>query len=183
MKKMIASVLALILCAAMSTTVFAASPIETEDGSDTKDVKGTYAAGTPGGTVYSVDVTWGAMEFTYTAASAGVWNPTTHTYDGTQAGGWSCEADANKITVTNHSNVAVTAELSFADSGTGTGITGGFYNASTGGWTVSSIPMFTAVGTQYTRAPWGEAYFQITGGSLTSGQENVTIGTITVELD
>jgi len=48
----------------------------------------------------SLDVTWGAMEFTY---SEGVWNPETHQYDGA---GWTPdEANGNRIAVTNSGNV------------------------------------------------------------------------------
>ena len=51
-------------------------------------------------TVISVDVTWGSMEFTY---NVGDWDPDTHQYEG----GWTCDEDENKITVTNNSNIAI----------------------------------------------------------------------------
>ena len=55
-----------------------------------------------------VDISWGAMSFKYTA---GDWNPDDHSYD---EGAWEPTAnDANKITVTNNSNVAVNAGFSF----------------------------------------------------------------------
>ncbi|MDO4325953.1 MAG: YDG domain-containing protein [bacterium] len=52
--------------------------------------------------VISVDVTWGAMEFTYTD---GAWNPETHTYGD---GGWTATDDRDQITVTNKGNTNVT---------------------------------------------------------------------------
>lgn len=55
-----------------------------------------------------VDISWGAMSFKYTD---GKWNPDEHSYD---EGSWEPAADdANKITVTNNSNVAVNAGFSF----------------------------------------------------------------------
>ncbi|HOB36058.1 MAG TPA: cohesin domain-containing protein [Candidatus Avimonas sp.] len=51
-------------------------------------------------TVISVDVTWGSMQFTYNVVD---WNPDTHQYEG----GWTCDEDNNKITVTNNSNIAI----------------------------------------------------------------------------
>lgn len=183
MKKMIAISMALILCAAMSVSAFAATPITSIGGTDTKAVKGSYQAGSAVTTVYSVDVAWGAMEFTYTDAIAGTWNPATHIYDGASVAVWSWTAESNKITVTNHSNAAVTAGLSFAAGGTGTGIAGSFYSTSTtGGTSVSNIPLSTAVGTLVSAAPTGAAYFRVTGGTIASGTTNATIGTITVTL-
>lgn len=67
----------------------------------------------------SVSVEWGSMEFTY---SDGTWNPETHSYIG---GGWQSPADANKITVTNESNVTVTVSYAYAKE-SGYTINGGF---------------------------------------------------------
>ena len=183
MRKIIAISMALLICAAMSVTAFAASPIISVGGTDTTDVIGSYQAGSAASTRYSVDITWGAMEFTYTDAVAGTWNPGTHQYDGATAAKWSWTEDSNKITAKNHSNIAVTATLSFANKGGAySGIDGDFYDTSTtGGSPVSNIQLVTAVGTEPTSPPTGAAYFRVTTGSLTSGT-NATIGTITVEL-
>ena len=55
----------------------------------------------------SVTISWGAMEFDY---SAGRWDPETHTY----SGGWSPEAaDGNDLSVVNNSNVALEVGFSF----------------------------------------------------------------------
>ena len=52
--------------------------------------------------VVSVDITWAALEFTY---SDGTWNTATHTYDGV---GWTPdETDGNRITVRNNGDTAV----------------------------------------------------------------------------
>ncbi len=77
------------------------------------DVKADYQAGTPEKAVYNVDITWGSLEFTYTDSSKGTWNPTTHKYDGAEGAEWTWETGANEITVTNHSNTAVTATATY----------------------------------------------------------------------
>jgi len=184
MKKISAILMALLMCVAIPTTAFAVSPIESIGGTDAKAVKGSYQAGSSAASVYSVDLTWGAMEFTYTDAVAGSWNPSTHVYDGAATAVWSWTAESNKITATNHSNKAVTAGLSFANAGGSyVSIAGEFYSTSTtGGTPVTSIPLATAVGTSFASAPTGTAYFRVTGGTISSGTSNATIGIITVTL-
>ncbi len=76
---------------------------------------------TEDGTVYSVDVEWGAMTFEYELSS---WDPETHTstagrgwlvYDSTQDEVLGDVHNAiNRVTVTNHSNAAVYAKLTYA---------------------------------------------------------------------
>ena len=51
--------------------------------------------------VASVEITWGAMEFTYVD---GPWNPDTHDYG---EGTWVAEEESNYVTVTNTGNVSV----------------------------------------------------------------------------
>jgi len=174
MKKLTALFLAIMLVAAMSTTAFAATPITTAGGSDSADVTGTYVAGSSGGTVYSVDVAWGSMAFTYTGASTGTWNPTTHTYDGTTDAAWSCAEGANKVTVTNHSNTAVTAALSYTPGESYSGITGSFDK--------SSLGLLTAVGTEVADAPSASALLTLTGELASSVTEAATIGSVTVSI-
>lgn len=60
--------------------------------------------------VYSVDITWDDMTFTYHAGQT-VWDPTTHTYIQKTAAGWD-KTTAN-ITVTNHSNAEVGVDLAY----------------------------------------------------------------------
>ena len=81
------------------------------------DVTGEFV-GTDVATVYSVDITWGSLEFTYTEASKGVWNPETLKYEGAVAGGWTCATNADKITVTNHSNAAVSVTVEITSAST-----------------------------------------------------------------
>lgn len=114
MKKLFAILLVLTLTCAMGVTAFAASDTLTGTGSKDIDVKAQYADGTTTRDAYSVDLEWGAMEFTYSAAGQRVWNPATHTYTDSTTASWS--ANGNNVTVTNHSNTAVTTRFAFAKS-------------------------------------------------------------------
>ncbi len=111
MKKLISLLLALTFVLSLSTTAFAATLDNTGE-SDTADVTATYVAGQSAGTVYSVDVAWEGLTFTYNGAAEGTWDPATHSYNGSTEAGW---AEGNgTITVTNHSNAAITATASYA---------------------------------------------------------------------
>lgn len=69
--------------------------------------------------IISVEISWGAMEFTY---SEGTWNAGNHTYEGS---GWiPDETDSNAITVTNTGNVEVSVSYSYTQ--TNTVVTGSF---------------------------------------------------------
>ena len=112
MKKILSLVLVFALMSCISTTVFAAD-IEANNGTATGDVKASYVAGEPGGTVVSVDIEWKNLEFTYNGESHKVWNPESHSYEGVETpAGW---ATSNaSITITNHSNDFIHASLSYA---------------------------------------------------------------------
>ena len=141
------------------------------------DVTATYVAGSSGGaggTVYSVDIAWGDMEFTYTA-KAGVWDPATHTITGADGGTWKVNNEGgNKITVTNHSNTGVTATFSYAAASGYDSISGSFSN--------DSLNLATAVGTEVSNAPSDSAALSLSGPLASSTPASTTIGTITVTL-
>lgn len=174
MKKLLTIILSLALLSMASVTAFAASPITSEDGSDSADVKGTYVAGGSATTVYSVDITWGSMEFTYTDVSSGTWNPQTHQYDGAATAGWSCATDANKITVTNHSNAAVIAQLSYTPDAKYSGIAGSF--------TKETLALATAEDTEFSNAPSDSAELTLSGKLSSDTAASTKIGTVTVTL-
>lgn len=68
-------------------------------------VTGTSQPTTTPERVYSIDVAWGSMDFTYNGQKS--WNPSTHKYDGEGTGNWHCDENANTVTVTNHSNADI----------------------------------------------------------------------------
>ena len=114
------------------------------------------------------------MDFTYTGASQGTWNPATHAYEGATEGGWSDNTPA--ITVTNHSNVAVNATLSFTANVTG--VVGTFTEAS-GTENDNILNLATAEGTEVANAPTASANFGISGAAIDADN---TLGTITVAI-
>lgn len=169
LKKITALLATSALVLTMSTTAFAASSITSVDGSATAEVKGTYQAGGSGATVYSVDITWDEMSFTYTAAGEGTWNPDTHEYDGGSEASWS---GSKNIVVTNHSNAAVTATASYkADTN---------YASTSMTFGNNGATVATAVDTQVNEAP--KATITVTPGGSLPESTNGKIGTITVNI-
>ena len=124
-KKIIAATLALTLSMSMGNFVYAA-----EDSS--ADIKATYQAGKENtDTVYSVDVKWGNLEYTYSSGVTKSWDPTTLKYQETSGtSSWTCQEGADQITVTNNSNADITASLAYGK--TDSNITGTFTNSKIG---------------------------------------------------
>lgn len=160
--------LALTLCMSMSALAANTETVTDLSGANNPtefDATATYVPNTT--TVYYVDIAWGSMAFTYTE---GTWEPGNLDY---AEGTWSTAADADKqITVTNKSNAAVTATLSYASKTEYSGVTGDF-------GTNATINLATAVGA--TNAPSGTATLTLSGdpGEFSS---SVTVGTVTVTI-
>lgn len=156
--------------------VCAAAPanISTLPGSSEHDVKAVYEATTAADTVYSVDVAWGSMEFTYTVADEGTWNPLTHQYDGALAGTWSSLDGADEVTVTNHSNAPVLAGFTYVAEQS--------YNTITGTFDKTAEQLATAEGTDFNDAPNVTAQLTLTGALNKSVAASTQIGTATVTL-
>jgi hypothetical protein len=174
MKKMISVHLVLALSLCMGITAFAAE-IDADGGEASADVKGTYVSGGDRATVYSVDVAWGSMEFTYTSYFIGNWNPDTHVYDDSTDAKWTCDADANKITVTNHSNTSVLATPSYTASGESIGIVNAEFDK-------ENIYLASAVGKTMENAPTG-SFLLTLSGQLNEDVEDLTvIGSVTVTI-
>ena len=180
MKKKLALVLTLAMVfslAPLSAYADTKSTINTANGTATHDVTATYVAGSSGGagaTVYSVDIVWGDMAFTYTE-EAGVWNPATHETTGAGGGIWKATTpDGNKIKVTNHSNAAVTATFSYA-AATG-------YDSISGSFDKATLNLATAVDTEVSNAPSDTAALTLDGALDSNTAAGTTIGTITVTL-
>ncbi len=192
MKKLFALLLAVMMTATLAVPAFAATAIDGNNatsaaGKDAGDysigVNGTYVSGSAADDVISVDISWGAMNFTYTDASQGTWDPETHGYIGATEGGWSTNKPG--ITVTNHSNVGIEAAFSFT-AADGVTTKGSFY-ASAGEMTSMTeltaaeqkFSLATAVGTTTDNAPADTLYFGISGDPIS---ENKSLGNITVKI-
>ena len=167
MKKITSLLAAAALTCAMGTTAFAEDGVGT--GNYNADVKGTYQAGSASATVYSVDITWEDMSFTYTAAGEGTWNPETHEYSGATQASWS---ESKNIVVTNHSNAAVTATASFQADGGYEAVSMTFGN---NGQQISS-----AVDTAYDQAP--NLTISVTPSGDLPADTNGTIGSVTLTI-
>lgn len=123
MKKLLVVCMSVVLLLSLSVTAWAAASYSYGTGLDSREipVNAKYVSSSEADVVYSVDISWGSMEFTYTAGKA-AWNPADHTYV-TSTAAWTYDNDANKITVINHSNAEVACALSYIgemDSVTGT---------------------------------------------------------------
>ena len=170
MKKITTLLAAAALTCAMGTTAFAADQDGVRTGDYPADVTGTYQAGSSGAVVYSVDIAWTNMNFTYTGAGE-AWDPETHQYSGSSEGAWTASNDS--ITVTNHSNAAVKATASYkAETG---------YDSTTMTFGNNEATVATAVGTEVASAP--SATITVTpGGTLAESANGGKIGTITVSI-
>lgn len=167
MKKIIAATLALTLSMSMGNLVYAV-----EDKS--ADIKATYQAGKENtDTVYSVDVKWGSLEYTYSSGVTRSWDPTTLKYKETSGtSSWTCQDGADQITVTNNSNADITASLAYA--GTGSNITGTFTN--------SKIGLKSAEGTNVGEGPSGTTALSLNGALSDTTASKKEIGNVTVTI-
>lgn len=166
-KKIIAATLALTLSMSMGNFVYAA-----EDKS--ADIKATYQAGKENtDTVYSVDVEWGSLEYTYSSGVTRSWDPKTLKYKETSGtSSWTCQDGADKITVTNNSNADITASLAYAK--TDSNITGTFTN--------SKIGLKSAEGTNVEESPSETTTLSLEGALSDTTAERQEIGKVTVTI-
>lgn len=167
MKKIIAATLALTLSMSMGNFVYA-----TDDSS--ADIKATYQAGKENtDTVYSVDVEWGSLEYTYSSGVTRSWDPKTLKYKETSGtSSWTCQDGADKITVTNNSNADITASLAYAK--TDSNITGTFTN--------SKIGLKSAEGTNVEESPSETTTLSLEGALSDTTAERQEIGKVTVTI-
>ena len=117
MKKLIATALALTMVLSLSTTALAAGNVDGAGvgSQDPIDVTAKYNDGATEPTVYSVDLTWEDMTFTYNESGTRTWDPDTHTYTDTTSAGW--DKISATVTATNHSNVQVTVKFDYTPQG------------------------------------------------------------------
>lgn len=170
MKKSLTLVLALTMVLALNITAFAAT---VGTGDQSIDVEGKYQDNTTAPIVYSVDVTWGAMQFIYTESGAMNWNPADHTYTDNVSAGWT--ANGNTVTVVNHSNDAVTTSFSFAALAD--------YSTVAGSFDIASKTLNAGVEGAYEEADTVTATLTLDGSLADTVTDYTKIGTITVKID
>ena len=174
MKKLLTSALAIALSLSLCVPAFAAESTVTEDGGNQSiDVNAKYNDSIQTPTVYHVDLTWGAMEFTYTVSGTKTWNAEAHNYTVSTSGAWT--ASGNEIAVTNHSNTGIKADFTYAKAA-------GF-DAVTGSFTQNSLTLPTAEGKATTDASLTGKTSLTLGGTLASDKTVSTkVGTVTVAI-
>ena len=167
MKKIIAATLALTLSMSMGNLVYAVDD-------KSADIKATYQAGKEStDTVYSVEVKWGSLEYTYSSGVTKSWDPTTLKYKETSGtSSWTCQDGADQITVTNNSNADITASLAYAE--TGSNITGTFTN--------SKIGLKSAEGTNVGKSPSETTTLSLKGALSDTTAVKKEIGKVTVTI-
>ena len=175
MKKIVSLVLALVLVMALATTAFAAGELNETTTSNTGNVMAQYVdASNEAAEVISVDVTWGAMTFTYTKSGDYVWVPGDHSINGDGIS-YAWTPNGNTVTVTNHSNVDVEVEFAFAALDA--------YNAITGSFTYEGETTLDAgVEGAYAAADKVVATLALTGALADTVTTSTQIGTVTVTL-
>lgn len=172
MKKILTITIAIALALSMSIATFAAN-VNVNGGSQDIDVKAKYDDGVSTPTVYHVDITWGAMEFTYAVNGTKTWNPKNHEYDVNTTDGWT--ASGNEITVTNHSNTGIKAEFTYGKEAGFDSVNGSFSNA--------SITLPTAEGKATTDASLTGKTALTLAGTLANDKTTLTkVGTVTVTI-
>lgn len=169
MKKAVSLVLA-----AMMAVALPGAALAVEQGDQSHAVTGHYESGAESPIIYSVDISWGSLDFTYTDASKGSWNAQEHVYQGATPASWN-PGNAT-ITVTNHSNAAITATPSYqAELGFESAII-----------TFDTNPLKVASADNGEEGAAGQAVsgtIQVTpSGSLPEGTDD-TIGTITITIE
>lgn len=174
MKKIFTVIIALAMVMSMSLTAFAAEDTDNKPG-DTQTIDVTAKAtssGTSEATVYSVDISWDSMTFTYTESGTKVWNPANHTYSTRTSSGW--DKTTAKVTVTNHSNASVDVSVTYS-AVDDTGVDGAISNG--------TKTLAAGVENAYDAADKLEATLTISGTpNSTVDADGVKIGSITVTI-
>lgn len=150
MKKLLCVLMVIAVFATTSITAFA-DTLTTSNGSASADVKAKYNSTVPAD-VYSVDVTWGAMEFDYNAGGQ-KWNTTSHKWeaDASAPAGWEVKDASNTITLANHSSKAVNADFQFTANEAYTDLSGVFMydNAALDGPLAMELPQADTPAKEY----------------------------------
>lgn len=170
-KKVFVAALALLIVV-MPLNVFADDNTTISTGDHSIDVQAKYVDSTSTTDVYSVDVVWGAMQFTYNNSGTKEWDPSSHQYTDSVSGSWT--AQGNEVKVTNHSNKDVTVEFSFAT-------VSGFEDIS-GAFTVASEKLDAGEVGNVAGAKSVTTALTLSGTLADNTSEFTKVGTITVSI-
>jgi len=164
MKKLISIALLFLVLVSIAIPALA----EKNDGSAVTEiaVTGDYVENVETRTIISVDISWEAMDFTYASDVTQQWLPESHSYASSSSGSWAEES--KRITLVNHSNAAVNADLSFVPAAD---VTGAF--------STEKLGLPSAVDTESDQAPTAVTSFGITGGTIT---QDTNLGTIRISI-
>lgn len=170
-KKFAVAALILMLMAALAVPASA----ETVQGKNDKsiDVKAKYAGGATTTEVYSVDVTWGKMEFTYSVSGTREWDPATHKYTDNTSPSWT--AEGNDVVVVNHSNMPINVDFAYASDENYGGVTGEF--------SVTSDTLDAGVVNDVDGADSVSTKLTLSGTLASSVTEFTKVGSITVSIN
>ena len=185
MKKFLTLALALAMVLTLSINVFAVAgtasfgdetgTTERPENTPSVDVK-IQTEALAADTVYSIDVAWTSMDFTYT--TKGTWNPATHTAGTIKTGsgyGWSNEGKAT-ITLTNHTNATVDVDAAITFEDKTYGVTVGFENNK------NAANLNTAVDTTRDNAPSDTIVVTVSGEPSEAINSSTKIATVKLTL-
>lgn len=180
MRKLFAIGIAAALALSTGVVVFAESSEKTIGGNESQSINviAKRTDTTENNVVYSVDMKWDDMTFTYHEKSTRVWNPTDHTYSEKIIGGW--DKNTADILVTNHSNANVGYTLSCeVDSKYSDDFYLGTSKDSMLGSTTGTLN--TAENTAVDNAPSTQLTIY-PGGSLPAGTNDANVATLTITI-
>ena len=173
MKRLIS--IALTLAMLMSTSVFAAE-VTADGGMESCGVKATLVEGSDASPiVYSVEIKWDEMEFTYYEESAASWNSETLQYDtGYRAEGWK-DGDEATVTIENSSNTEILASFEYAARAG--------YESATMNFAANELYIASADNGDGTGSVKTASNTVTPDGKLETAAENAEIGTITITIE
>lgn len=185
MKKMF-----VIFCALVLTLAFPVLAAPTTDFSSPIEipVTATYQEIANTDTVYSVDIIWGSMDFTYQVQN-GSWDPKTHSYSTSSSGTWANPVTgdnnlkSNQLKITNHSNAAVAFSIEYTPNDSYSNISALFsFDGSKGDPSITDYSLPTAVKKTQTDPSLTKTFDLSLIGPLPETASSTPIGTITITL-
>lgn len=174
-----------VLVCALSVSAFADGSKTITDIAEelpTLDVRATFSQGSPD-VAYSVDISWGAMQFKYTV-EADTWNPNEHEWIVNNNGEWSVLGDSNWINIENNSSTAVKATFAYAAKQGYEAIAGEFAcEDDSGAWNGENDALTMPKPGVGVDAEIYELTFAITSGTLAEHNQPVVVGQINITLE